>query len=81
MNTVTQWLLAASVRALKTAAQAALGIIGATALITDVNWIVVFSGAAMAAVISLLMSIAGIGEVSGGDSLPKIVSAYKEEGE
>lgn len=58
-----EWLKAAGMRALKTFAQAAVASIGATALITEVNWGVVFSTAGLAAVVSILMSVAGLPEL------------------
>lgn len=57
------WWRAAGIRAIKTVAQAALGAIGTAALIGEVNWIAVASAAAMAGVLSLLMSLAGLPEV------------------
>lgn len=57
------WWKAAGIRALKTVAQAALGVIGCSALISEVNWPLVASAAAMAGVLSLLMSLAGLPEV------------------
>lgn len=59
---------AALIRAVRTAAQAAIGIIGASALVTEVDWALVASGTALAAILSLLMSLAGIPEADGGKS-------------
>lgn len=59
----TQWLKAASIRALKTFAQTMIATIGTTAIIEDVNWTVVVSASALAALLSLLTSIAGLPEV------------------
>lgn len=74
-HTLTQWLKAAGVRAVKTAAQAALGIIPASALtIGGVDCLMVAGAAALAAVISLITSIAGIPEVSNGDNLKQITT-------
>ena len=57
------WAKAAGVRAVKTVAQTAVGVIGASALITEVNWLTVVSAAALAGVVSLLTSVAGLPEV------------------
>jgi hypothetical protein len=59
-----KWIKAAGVRALKTVAQTAVALIGTNAIgITEVDWIGVASGAALAGVVSLLTSLAGIPEV------------------
>lgn len=57
------WWRAAGVRAVKTVAQAAIGTIGASALLSEVDWLVVASAAALAGVLSLLTSVAGLPEV------------------
>lgn len=59
------WWKAAGVRAVRTWAQAALGAIGGTALMSEVNWSAVLSAATLAAIISLLTSLAGLPEVEG----------------
>mgnify|MGYP002519062079 CR=1 FL=1 len=56
------WWKAAGVRAIKTVAQAAIGTIGASALLSEVDWLVVASAAALAGVLSLLTSVAGLPE-------------------
>jgi hypothetical protein len=58
-----QWWKAAGVRAVRTLAQAALGMIGTAAVLGEVNWLAVCSGAILAAVLSLLTSLAGLPEV------------------
>lgn len=58
-----KWWKAAGVRALKTCAQAAVGCIGASAVLSDVSWPVVVSAAILAGVVSLLTSVAGLPEV------------------
>ena len=59
-----RWAKAVGVRALKTVAQTAVALIGTNAIgITEVNWVGVASGAALAGVVSLLTSLAGIPEV------------------
>lgn len=58
------WWKAAAWRMIRTVAQAALSSIGVSAVVlSDVNWLVVASTAAMAGVLSLLMSLAGLPEV------------------
>jgi hypothetical protein len=52
------WLKYAAIRAVRTVAQAALAIIGSSAILADVNWGIVASGAALAGIISLLTSVA-----------------------
>ena len=61
------WWAAAGTRAIKTAAQAAIGAIGASAaVIGQVNWEVVAGAAALAAVVSLLTSLEGLPEMDSG---------------
>lgn len=57
------WVKAATVRAVKTMAQTAVGVIGASTIVSEVDWTVVLSSAAVAGVVSILTSIAGIPEV------------------
>lgn len=58
-----KWLKAAGVRALRTVAQTALATIGTSAVLGDVNWIAVGSASALAGVLSLLTSVAGLPEL------------------
>lgn len=58
-----KWLKAAGVRALKTIAQAAIGTIGGSVALGEVDWVLVASSAALAGILSLLMSIAGLPEI------------------
>jgi len=62
-----KWFKSASVRALKTVAQTAIATIGTTAVVSDVNWIVVLSASLLAGLLSMLTSIAGIPEVKEGE--------------
>lgn len=57
------WFKAAGIRAAKTVAQTAVATIGTSAVIGDVNWIMVCSASALAGVLSLLTSVAGIPEI------------------
>lgn len=58
-----RWIKAAGIRAIKTMAQAAIASIGASALISEVNWAVVVSASILAGGLSLLTSIAGLPEL------------------
>lgn len=60
-----KWWKAAGIRAVKTVAQAAVAAIGTTAMLSEVDWLVVASTALLAGVLSLLTSIAGLPEVEG----------------
>lgn len=58
-----KWWKAAGIRAIKTVAQAAVAAIGTTAMLSQVDWLVVGSTALLAGVLSLLTSVAGLPEV------------------
>ena len=58
-----QWIYCAGVRSIKTVAQTAVGVIGASVIISDVNWVVVASASALAGITSLLTSVAGLPEI------------------
>lgn len=61
---VKEWLLAAGVRAIKTMAQTAVGVIGAGAVMADVSWAMVLSASVLAGITSILTSIAGLPELT-----------------
>ena len=61
------WLKAAGVRALKTLAQTAVATIGAASVLSEVDWVLVLSASVLAAILSLLTSVAGLPELESGD--------------
>ena len=62
-----KWIKAAGIRAIKTVAQALVAAIGSAAVLESVDWRVALSTAALAGVLSLLTSIAGLPELNGMD--------------
>lgn len=63
-----KWIKAAGIRALKTFAQAAVASISVGAAMNDIDWVPVLSVAAVAAVCSILTSIAGLPELEEGSN-------------
>lgn len=61
--TFTKWLKAAGIRALKTVAQTAVATIGTSAVISEINWVMVASASCVAGILSLLTSVAGLPEL------------------
>ncbi len=58
-----KWWKAAGIRALKTLAQTAAATIGTSAILSEINWLTVASASVVAALLSLLTSVAGLPEV------------------
>ena len=57
------WFKAALIRAIKTCAQTAIATIGTATVMGEVNWVMVGSASAVAAILSILTSLAGLPEV------------------
>ena len=75
-----EWLKCAGIRALKTLAQTAIATIGTTALMEEVNWIAVGSASVLAALLSLLTSVAGLPELTdNGDGGEDVKRPLDEE--
>lgn len=58
-----KWFKAAGVRAIKTMAQTAIATIGTAVVLDEVNWVAVTSATALAGMLSMLTSVAGLPEV------------------
>lgn len=58
------WTKAALIRVVRTMAEAALAIIGSSVAMGDVNWTLVLSASVLAGIVSLLMALAGLPEVT-----------------
>ena len=58
-----KWWKAAGIRAVKTIAQTAIATIGASVLLSEVNWLAVASASALAGILSMLTSVAGLPEL------------------
>lgn len=58
-----KWIAAAGIRAIKTFAQTAASLITVGAIMSEINWTMVFSSAGVAAIYSLLTSIGGLPEI------------------
>ena len=56
------WFKCAAVRALKTVCQTAIAMIGTSVVLTEVDWMMVASASALAGVLSILTSLAGLPE-------------------
>ena len=52
-----KWIKAASIRAIYTIAETALGIIGGSKLFSEVNWKIVISASLLSGIVSILKSV------------------------
>lgn len=65
-ETFKKWVKATSIRTIKTMAEMAIALIGTNAIgITDVDWLGVLSGCALAGILTILTCIKGLPEVKG----------------
>ena len=62
-NNTADWIKAAGIRAIKTLAQTAIATIGTSIALSEVDWKLVASASALAALLSILTSVAGLPEV------------------
>ncbi len=60
---VKHWMEAAGIRAVKTMAQTAIAAIGTSVLLDDVEWLRLVSTVALAGLLSILTSLAGLPEL------------------
>lgn len=68
MSNFKNWIKAAGIRAIKTVAQTAAATIGTAAAMGEVDWVLVGSAAALAGVLSLLTSVAGLPELNANNA-------------
>lgn len=61
---VLKWLKAAGIRAVKTVAETAAATIGTSAVISQVDWKLVVSASLLSGILSLLISVKGLPELS-----------------
>lgn len=64
-----KWIKCASIRAIKTVCQTAIATIGTSAVMSEVNWLLVGSASLLSGILSLLTSIAGLPEVEENDEV------------
>ena len=69
---ILKWFKAAGIRALKTIAQTAVATIGTTAVMNEVDWVMVGSASLLAGILSLLTSVAGLPELNDSNSNPEV---------
>ena len=73
------WIKAAGLRAVRTAAQTAVSTIGVSLAMSDVNWGYVASCSALAGILSLLMSLKGLPELDDNGNIIEETDGEEEE--
>ena len=63
MSNWKPWIRAAAIRAIRTVAQTAAATLGTSAVLSEVDWVMVGSASLLAGLLSLLTSVAGLPEV------------------
>ena len=77
---IKTFLKAAGLRAIRTVAQTFISAIGTTALLSEVDWKIVFSTAALAGIVSILNSIVtGLPEIEVEDTYNEELSEDNDE--
>ena len=75
------WVKRAGVRAIKTVAQTAIATIGTSVALSDVDWKLILSASALAGILSLLTSVAGLPEVEADEEARKLQEARRLNGQ
>jgi len=71
MSNFKEWIKAAGIRALRTFAQALVASIGCAVVISEVDWLYCLSASLLSAILSILMSIAGLPELKQEEQPPE----------
>lgn len=77
--TIKAWLEAAITRAIRTMAQTAVATIASAVVMSEVDWLAVGSASLLAGIVSLLMSLSGLPEVAGGESVRTMVAKLEPD--